>query len=105
MQIGTYPGHSRASSGRDTPPTADEYQPRMRETRAVRGHSAPEVTGTEATTTTQLRERLAAAESARAAAAAEVSRLAAANEELTIAKHAMLADMQVLPNAVKHWYW
>lgn len=45
--------------------------------------------------TQQLRQRLLVAEAAQVAAASEISRLAAANEELTIAKHAMLADIQV----------
>ena len=45
--------------------------------------------------TQQLRQRLVMAEAAQVAAASEISRLAAANEELTIAKNAMLADIQV----------
>lgn len=45
--------------------------------------------------TQQLRQRLVVVEAAQVAAVAEISRLAAANEELTIAKYAMLADIQV----------
>ena len=96
VQGGAHPPHE------PSPLVAPDYIPsRPREIRTNRVTAAEPTDPEEALK--QMRQKLAAAEAEQAATAAEVNRLRALNEELAIAKNAMLADMQVCAPVLIPW--